>query len=192
MLNKFTSWSLFGLSCNISLMDYGYIILFCSFILFILYSLIRDFQRRSKAGSVLVNCEKTFFQKLSIIFIIEIFFAIIQINQIIKTSQPSSLLIFFASYLFTFILTLIYFALVGLKEVQIRERGVRFVFDFVPWKEIEHYHLVPINIEQPGYIIFKLKIYFPLASQYRAIRIPIRHWNEVCNILEQKLSDKRI
>jgi hypothetical protein len=115
-----------------------------------------------------------------------------QINQVLESRQPSNASTFFLSMYLFFILIFTYWLLSCLKKLELREKGMSLMFDCIRWKEVKHYHLESMRSDHSGHIIFKVRINFPLASEYRAVTIPISYWDEFCSILEQKLPGKRV
>jgi hypothetical protein len=156
--------------------------------LFIVFQFLKNIYTRYKGGKIVVNCGQSPYHK-SLRFG-QICFVILGIIQIISlhTGIPKGLTHpFFAQLLIS-----AYALLSSSLSLEIREKGIALAYGFVKWRDIKHYHLVPLAYKKSGYIIFQTKISFPLASEYRSTEILENHWRSAYEMLEQYLPDKRI
>lgn len=145
--------------------------------------------RRQDAGEVLLNAGRTLQHKLLF------WIGILEVGVAIYFTWPSLIVpvrsveyISIPQIVFWWVFA-IFFLVLGLSQLELRENGFCFMYTFVRWQRIKSYAWEP---SRPNTLTIQVKPYLPLMPGFISITVPSSHRDAVEQIVAAHFSDAAV
>lgn len=145
--------------------------------------------RQQGAGNVLLNAGRTLQNKLLFwIGILEVGMALYFTwpSLIVPVRSVEYISIFQVIFWWVFA---VFFLVLGLSQLELRERGLCFMYTFVTWQRMKSYVWEP---SRPNTLTIEVKPYLPLMPKFISITVPKSHRDAIEQIVATRISDATV